>query len=111
MPTMTPATRSSENCARSYVFSVVKILGTSTLLKQLLLNDQCCDHAVHAMIRLRVRKDMTVERPGTGVVAMDDGIPSFTRRDVECITPVRLGKRPPVLVDDGHMHPVQMHRV
>ena len=42
----------------------------------LFLNDQCRHHPEHTVLRLGVRKDVAMERPGTRVVAVDDDVPA-----------------------------------
>src|SRR5687768_16217104 len=73
--------------------------------------DQCGHHSEHPMLRLRVRKDVAMERPGARVGGLDQDIPALSRSDVERVALPRHRLVPSVLRDDGHVHAVEMHGV
>src|SRR5688572_13103056 len=51
-----------------------------------LLDDQGSDHPKHPVLRLCMGKDVAVEGPGAGVIAVDDHVPALARSDVEGVT-------------------------
>ena len=76
------------------------------------LDDECGDHAEHAVAALGVRQDVAVECPRTGLGAVDDDVPALARVDAEGVASERGA---PELVavarDDLHRHPVEMPRM
>src|SRR6476620_2843258 len=66
------------------------------------LHHQRGHHAIHPVLRLRVRQDVAVERPWAGIGGSHQYVPPLTRGDVERIALPGRRLVPPVLGDHGH---------